>query len=176
MYVPLFRTGSPDVLLNFITILHKIIRGQDLSTEPQQFGMMQNLVIGESLILFEQKAQERGAETNAIYKLLMKDLISHFFPPKALQRQKRYLRRGMYKPRVTKIRYLISHIDNIFEYLKKFPPFRAGKRLPEDDILKLVEFSPPKQWEKELIIQGFDSATQVLAEIVNFCERLETAE
>ena len=31
IYVPLLWTGSPKSLLKFITILHKIIRGQDLS-------------------------------------------------------------------------------------------------------------------------------------------------
>ena len=47
----------------------------------------------------------------------MKDLIYHFFPSKALQRQKRYLRWGLYKPRDTKIQDLIFFIDNMIEYL-----------------------------------------------------------
>ena len=67
--------------------------------------MMQNLVMGEALQVFEQKARERVLETNANYELVMKDLISHFSPALALQRQKRYLRRGVYKPCDTKIRY-----------------------------------------------------------------------
>ena len=46
IYVPLFRTGSPKALLNFVTILHKIIRGQYLSTGPQKFVMTHNLVVG----------------------------------------------------------------------------------------------------------------------------------
>ena len=56
--------------------------------------MMQNLVMGEALQVFEQKARERVLETNANYELVMKDLISHFSPALALQRQKRYLRGG----------------------------------------------------------------------------------
>ena len=31
IYVPLFRTGSPEVLLKFVTIIHQIIRSHDLS-------------------------------------------------------------------------------------------------------------------------------------------------
>ena len=34
IYVLLFRTGSPEALLKCVTIIHKIIRGQDLSTVP----------------------------------------------------------------------------------------------------------------------------------------------
>ena len=62
------------------------------------------------------------------------------------------------------------------DYLEKFPPFGAGQCLPEDKILKLVEFSVPKEWQKELIIQGFDSSTQGLTELVELYERLKTAE
>ena len=138
IYVPLFRTGSTETLLKFVTIFHKIIRGQDLSTVTQKFGMTRNLVVGEALQVFEQKARERGTETDANYELVMKDLISHFYPPKALHRQNRYLRRKLYKPRGTKIQYFICRIDDMVEYLKKFPPFGAGQRLPEDDILELV--------------------------------------
>ena len=65
IYVPLFHMGSPEALLKFVTLLQNIIRGQDLSTRHQQFGMIQNLVIGEALRVFEQKSQERGMETTA---------------------------------------------------------------------------------------------------------------
>ena len=95
IYVPLFQTGSPEALLKFVTIIHKIIRGQDLSTGSQKFGMTQNLVVGEALKVFEHKAWERGAEKKANYELDMNDLISHFVPPKALQSQNRYLRREL---------------------------------------------------------------------------------
>ena len=77
----------------------------------------------------------------------MKELTSHFFPPKALQLQKRYLRRGLYKHQDTKIRYYICCIDKMVYNLEKLPPFGAGKRLPDDTILKLVEFSLPKKWQ-----------------------------
>ena len=52
VYVTLFRTGIPEALFKLVTIIHKIIRGQDLSTGPQNFGMRWNLVVKESLQLF----------------------------------------------------------------------------------------------------------------------------
>ena len=45
----------------------------------------------------------------------MKDLITHFFPPKALQRQKIYLYRGIYKTHDTKICEFICMIDKIVD-------------------------------------------------------------
>ena len=62
------------------------------------------------------------------------------------------------------------------KYLEKSPPFGEVQHLLEDKILKLVEFSIPKEWQKELIFKGFDSATQGLTKLVDFCDRLKTAE
>ena len=89
IYVQLFLKVITEELFKFVTILHKIIRGQDLSKGSQKFRMTQNLFVGVSLQVFEQKARERGTETNANYELVTKDLISHFPPPKALQHHKR---------------------------------------------------------------------------------------
>ena len=38
-----------------------------------------------------------------------------------------------------------------------------------------MEFSLPKEWQKQLIVQGFDSETQGLTQIVKLYEHLETA-
>ena len=82
----------------------------------------------------------------------------------------------MYKPCNTNIRYFIYRINKVVEYLEKFLPFEVGQRPPEGKILKLVEFSLPKKWQKELIPQGFDSTTQGLMELVELFKHLETAE
>ena len=106
----------------------------------------------------------------------MKDIISHFYPPKLLKLQKMYLRWALYKPCNTNIREFICRIDKMIEYLDKFPSFREGQRPPEENSLDLVELLIPKERKKELIIQGFESVTQSLTELVEFCERLKTAE
>ena len=71
---------------------------------------------------------------------MMKDLITLFFPQKALQLQKIYLRRGMYRPHETDIWDFICRIDKMVDYLKKFPPFGIGQGFPDDNILELVDF------------------------------------
>ena len=106
--------------------------------------MTQNPVVGEALQVFEKKARYRETEKNSNYELVMKYLISHFFPPKAPQRQKRYLRRGLYKPRDTKILYFICRIGNMVEYLDNFPPFGVVQCLQYEEILELVDLSLPK--------------------------------
>ena len=97
--------------------------------------MMGNLVVGEALRVFKQKAQERGKEKNVNHELRMKDPLSHFLPTKALRGQKRYLRRELYKLRGTKISNFVCRIDEMVAYLENFPTFGMGQRLPEEEIL-----------------------------------------
>ena len=49
------------------------------------------------------------------------------------------------------------------EYLEKFPPFGIDQD------------AASRECQKELIVQDFDSATQGLAEIAEFCKPLENA-
>ena len=100
--------------------------------------MISNLVVREALQVFEQNTWERGTVTNAHYGLVMKDFIGHLLPPKALQLQKRYLRRGLYKPHDTKIRYFIIRVNKMVDHLKKLAPFVSEQRLAYDEILEIV--------------------------------------
>ena len=45
IYVLLFRTVSPESLLKFVLILHKIILSQDLEMVLQNVGMTRNLIV-----------------------------------------------------------------------------------------------------------------------------------
>ena len=112
---------------------------------------------------------------NANYELVMKYFITRFFPPKELQSQKRYLQRGCTSPTAQTFETSFW-IDKMVEYLEKFPPFGFGQGLSDNDILELVELSLPRDYQKELNIQEFDSATQRLTELGEFCERLENSE
>ena len=62
------------------------------------------------------------------------------------------------------------------DYLEKFPPLEVGQCLPGDNIFELVKFSLPRKLQKELIFQRFESVTQGLTDLVEFCKQPETAE
>ena len=110
--------------------------------------MTRNLIMGEANCFLIQKTWDHRIDTNANYKLVIKNAISHFFLPRALQRQKIYLHRVLYKLQKTKIREFICIINNIFDHLHQLPLFENEQGLPDDDILKLVEFLMPCKWQK----------------------------
>ena len=77
--------------------------------------MTRNLVIREAIQVSEKKKWDWGTEINSNYELVIKNLIIHFFPPKAIQRQKIYLCKGIYKPCYTNICEFICRIDEILD-------------------------------------------------------------
>ena len=48
--------------------------------------------------------------------------------------------------------------------------------LPEDETINSIEFSLLREWQNQLLMQGFDSSNRTLIKILEFCERLEKAE
>ena len=102
--------------------MHKIIKDYYLSTVPQKNIITHNIVLVESLRVFEHKTRELGMKNNNNYELFIQDMISRLFPPQVLQNWKRYLHSGLYNTHKTKIRDFIWSIKHIVEYLDHYPP------------------------------------------------------
>ena len=79
------------------------------------------------------------------YDLVMQGLTTHFFPPKALQRQKRYLPRGLFKPCDSKILKFICRINETVDYLEHLPPFGTSQGLPTEKFIEFSEFTLPRE-------------------------------
>ena len=58
------------------------------------------------------------------------------------------------------------------DYLEDFPPFGTNKGSLEDDILELIEFTLPHEWQKHLIVQGLYPATKSINYLVELRKHL----
>jgi hypothetical protein len=104
--------------------------------------------------------------------------IRQVVPYKALERQKRFMRRKMRKPADMKIRTYVNHLVRINnDELKLLPPFSNTQHMTEEELIDIVVYGLPKSWVKEMDRQDFDPFryNQVYM-LVDFCERLESAE
>ena len=73
------------------------------------------------------------------------------------------------------MRKFIFHLNNIVKYFEHLPPFGKNQGLPDDKIIKLINFVLPCEWHKHLLIQGFNSVSNILNELVEFCYLLNTS-
>ena len=176
-------------LINF----KKVIVGQGLNTGPTQFAMARRFLMGDTLSQFNQKANElkekavlEAAEnttvTNAMIEMVanleecFNAVTKTVLPPKALQTQKRYMRRMLRKPQGMKIRDYFGRYIELNNYLKMFPPPPPTKKMPMDEILEHAEFAIPSSWQRQFVLQGFNAVTCPMEEFIEFCERLELSE
>ena len=192
--VPYFKAdGTPEEWLKFLRNFKKVIVGQDLTTGVTQFAMAQRLLMGETLAQFNKKAKdlleeavkdaaegdvitEADVETVANLQLCFQAVTVTVLPHKALQTQKRYMRRVLRKPQGMKIRDYFGRYIELNEYLKEFPPFQADQQLPNDEVLEHAEFAIPNSWQKQMVLHGFNTISRTMDEFIQFCERLEISE
>ena len=115
--------------------------------------------------------------TFAMLRVALNDTLEALMPKKALARCKRHLRRYCRKPRGMRVRefvHLVQHMN--LEEFTSLPPFDPNQHLPDDEILDVVLFGIPKNWEREMDKQGFDPFANQLADVLAKLEDIETAE
>ena len=162
--VPYFKDGTPEEWFKFLENFAKVLVGQDLTTGATQFAMARRLLLGDTLSQFDKKVKElkteaiADAEAGTVImdadietidnlKTCLQAVTVSVLPQKALQTQKRYMRRILRKPQGMKIRDYFARYVQLNEYLQEFPPFKSGQQLPNDEVLEHAEFAIPNSWQ-----------------------------
>ena len=98
-------------------------------------------------------------------------------PYKALEKQKRFMRRKMRKPADMTTRTYVNNLARINdEELRYLPPFNANQGLGADEVVDIICYGIPKSWMKRMDEFDFDPFTAALPDLIAFCERMESAE
>ena len=201
--VPYFKTGTPEEFLEFWAKVNEIVAGQRITLAAQKFSLVRTLLRGDALATWMNKASalhrnpdpahanEDLPETNDNYETCWKVLAYHVLPTRALQRQRRYIRRHLRKPQSMNFRVFTARVLELNGYMAFFPNgqlnehgvplgFGVEQSLPADELLDILEFALPNTWQKLLIEHGIDLLKGTpdfgLRELASFCERKELTE
>ena len=176
MAVVYFDAGTAEEWFLFQENLHKAFLGLNLTAANDKVNMTRRLLKGAALAAFNTHLPSDPVVTDAQFDACMQEVTKSVLPMKALQAQKRYMRRYIRKPRDMKIRKYVNRVIQLNMYLALFPPFGTQQQLPEDELLDLLEWGIPASWQKDMNRQGFIPVEESLDKFVNFCERLESNE
>lgn len=114
---------------------------------------------------------------NDDFLVALNRVVENLIPKKTLAQVKRYLRRECRKPAGMKIRTYWQHLARIdHEELRQLPPFGPNQGFQQDEWNEIIQYAVPKSWIKEMDRQGFDPWGKTTEELVDFLERIETAE
>jgi len=178
--VPFFDAGTPEEWIYFQRCLERAFGGQGDTTGPQQYKKVRMLLQGEALTAFEAfvTTTANHKETLNSLKEALGAVTDSVFPKKSAQVQKRYLRRFLRKPKEMPIKKFAARVTEINSNLTYFPKEngKAPSPLPTDEVVDMLEFGCPPSWQKEMILQDFDTTTATVKNFVEFCERLELVE
>ena len=189
--VPYFRDGTPEEWLFFKKNLEKALKGQcEAPTAADRFGMARRLLDGEALCTFNQETDSRKnvelengkgpiGECDLVFLEVMDEMTGQIFPKRALQTQKRFLRRFLRKPNDMSTRKFVSRALELNAQLPDYPEMVPGEpstSLPVDEMLDLFEFTIPTEYQYQMVLQGFDPTLGTFKDLIDFCERLESLE
>ena len=131
----------------------------------------------ERLELYHVKVAEFEKPCLEWHKAGIKEVLLDALPYKILQKQKRYMRRFMRKPKDMKVRVYAAHMMKINnDELPQLPPFRHNQEFDKEELTEIVLYGVPMSWQREMDRQNFDPDLQTYRDLIDFCERMEATD
>ena len=172
-----FDHGTPEEWIRHRKMIKKVLDGQNITSGPDSFRMTRRLLEGKALANFEVSVVTNTyTETVNNLDKALKDVAVAIFPTRALQKQKRSMRRRMPKPFGMPVAHYWARLVELNQYLPFFPGGDANSKLADDDLKEVLEFGIPDTWRMYMTITRFIPANETPDKIVNFCQELEGIE
>ena len=172
-----FDHGTPEEWIRHRKMITKVLDGQNITNGPDSFRMTRRLLEGKALADFEASIVTNSyIESVPHLKKALKDVAISIFPTRALQKQKRSMRRRMPKPFGMPVAQYWARLVELNQYLPFFPGGDENSKLADDDLKEVLEFGIPETWRMYMTITRFIPANETPVKIVNFCRELEGIE
>ena len=172
-----FDDGLPEEWLEHVKTYRKIVAGQDITTGAPAFAMLKRLLKGKALADFERIFAEE-AYTNSMDNVngMLAKLTKEIFPDRALQKQRRALRRYVRKPEGMRTSTFYARLVEMNEQLKSFPDAGETDKLGSDELKEILEFALPKTWRVHMTLSRFMCDEKTAKDILDFCKDIEGLE
>ena len=72
----------------------------------------------------------------------------------------------------------IAQVIKINNYLEEFLPTMLGgnaTKLPDNELLDLLDFGTPTKWQQQMQVQNFKPTAKTLQDFQDFCKHLDSA-
>ena len=172
-----FKWGKPEEWLNFVKVLNRILKGQNITRGADQFAMVRRLLDGQALSTFERAVTEQSlTETVANVTVALDEVTKDIFPHRALETQLRALRRYVKKPRDMSIMHMVARLTELNNQIPNYPDGSDNNKLGDDVLKEVVEWAIPKAWKDQMALQRFRIERKTLEEVIEFCKDMEQYE
>jgi hypothetical protein len=181
-YVCIFEEGSPQMWIDLVKDAKEIWTQNSVAGGADWAFTVRSLVRGESLTAF--KAALQTARTNAEgveaaitqahgVDTAMAAVAATVFPHQALETQRLWMNRSMYKPRELTTRMTSATINRINNVIPHFPTATKESKFPKSDLLALLEWSLPVKWRETFDLKGYTPTEHDWTRLIAECEAIE---
>ena len=152
-----FEEGTAQQWIDLLQDLKEIWRQNGISEGSDQAATVRSLIKGESTTSFEAALEERrglneAGEELPISEENVKDALeavsSTVFPHRALEIQKLWMNRKMYKPVELTARQTAAAITRLNNSLPVLPGGSLSSKFTDNQIVELFEWSLPPTWRQ----------------------------
>ena len=127
--------------------------------------------------MFDARSNEEGLEVNEIttdhVTTALKAVTASVFPHRALETQKLWMNRKMFKPSDLSTRQTAAAINRLNNALPMFPNGSEGSKFTPTEVIGLLEWSLPSAWRAKFDLDGFIPSMHTKGKLVAACEAIE---
>jgi hypothetical protein len=182
-YFKVFENGTSEQWCRWRDDLTIVFRGLNLTTGPNQVGIVRHLMSGQALDIFNSYFSEDSVtETTDHVQKGLKKVAATVFPDNAVANQKQYMRHELRKPNKLTSRETSTRVEQLNTWFEYFPAdgadrYAAVTKLTSDELREIFYRLLPAAWRRKMEENvQFDRISKGLRGVVEYAERLETLE
>ena len=182
-YFKVFENGTPEQWCRWRDDLKIIFRGLNLSSGPNQCGMVRHLMSGQALDIFNSYFDtDANSETVDGVKSGLKKVAATIFPDNAVANQKQYMPHELRKPNKLTSHETSTRAEQLNVWFDYYPAdgadrYTAVTKLTSNEHREIFYRLLPAAWRRKMEENvQFNRITEGLRGVVQYAECLETLE
>jgi hypothetical protein len=179
-FVRKFEEGSPQQWIDLLKDLDEIWTQNSMTGGTDKASTVRALVRGESAVSFETALQEARTGNNGTVNPItaehvetaLRAVTASVFPYRALEIQRLWMNRRMFKPVELTTRQTAAAINRINNALPLFPTGSVDSKFSETEIIGLLEWSLPPAWRTKFDLDGYIPTLHSKTRLVEACKAI----
>ena len=176
-----FEEGTPHEWIELVRDLDEIWTQNSINGVTDRISSIRALLRGESGVTFDAalEAARLDAEGNQQpinlnnVKTALDAVASSVFPHRALEIQKLWMNRRMFKPTDLSTRQTSAAINRLNNALPLFPGGSEESKFSRSEIVELLEWALPPAWRSKFDLEGYVPSLHSQMRLIESCKAIE---
>jgi hypothetical protein len=176
-----FEEGTPQQWINLLRDLQEIWTQNSVNGGTDRASTVRAVVKGESITSFETSLQEARTNNDGVEQVIasvhvdtaLNGVATTVFPHRALEIQKLWMNRRMFKPAELTTRQMAAAVNRLNNALPLFPLGMDASKFTDTKIIGLLEWSLPPECRTKFDLDEYIPTLHTRAKLIENCAAIE---